>query len=91
MVCAVCCHVVCPVLDHRAGSSIRQDLPSPLFIQPHPSGTWWGLWNIGANLGGFLTPVVVGYVAKHYGWQWGMWAPAAAGLAVGFFTLAAVK
>ncbi|KAF5830688.1 major facilitator superfamily [Dunaliella salina] len=54
-------------------------------------GTYWGLWNAGANLGGFLTPVAVGYIAKQYGWQWGLWAPGAAALAVGFFTLAAAR
>lgn len=54
-------------------------------------GTYWGLWNTGANLGGFLTPVAVGYIAKQFGWQWGMWAPGAAALAVGFFALAAAR
>ena len=23
-------------------------------------GTYWGLWNIGANVGGFITPLLVG-------------------------------
>jgi sugar phosphate permease len=23
-------------------------------------GTYWGLWNISTNLGGFLSPIVVG-------------------------------
>lgn len=32
-----------------------------------------------------------GYIAKHYGWQWGMWAPGAAALAVGAFALAAAR
>jgi len=32
-----------------------------------------------------------GYIAKHYGWQWGMWAPGAAALAVGFFALGAAR
>lgn len=32
-----------------------------------------------------------GYIAKHYGWQWGMWAPGAAALAVGLFALAAAR
>jgi len=54
-------------------------------------GTYWGLWNTGANMGGFLTPVIVGYTAKHFGWQWGMWVPGAIGLSLALFTLAAVK
>ncbi|KAF8068291.1 uhpC [Scenedesmus sp. PABB004] len=46
-------------------------------------GLFWGLWNISTNLGGFLSPIIVGFLAKHYGWQWGMMAPGLFGLAAG--------
>ncbi|GAX77747.1 hypothetical protein CEUSTIGMA_g5190.t1 [Chlamydomonas eustigma] len=54
-------------------------------------GTYWGLWNTGANMGGFLTPLIVGWAANHWGWQWGMWVPGAIGLTLALFCLAAVK
>lgn len=34
-------------------------------------GTYWGMWNIAHNLGGFLAPVLAGTAAKAFGWQWG--------------------
>eukprot|EP00798_Chlamydomonas_sp_ICE-L_P032688 gene32688-17706_t len=54
-------------------------------------GTYWGLWNAGANMGGFFTPLLVGYVAKAHGWQWGMWVPGICGLILAFYTLAVVR
>jgi len=35
----------------------------------------FGFWvrAAGTNLGGFMSPIVVGSLAKYYGWQWGMW------------------
>ncbi|WIA10980.1 hypothetical protein OEZ85_011139 [Tetradesmus obliquus] len=53
-------------------------------------GTYWGLWNISTNLGGFLSPLVVGYLAKHFGWQWGLMAPGMFGLAAGTVLLFAL-
>jgi len=32
-----------------------------------------------------------GFIAKHYGWQWGMWAPGTAALVVGMFALTATR
>jgi sugar phosphate permease len=46
-------------------------------------GTYWGMWNIAHNLGGFAAPLVAGGFAKAMGWKWGMWAPGLIGLAVG--------
>jgi MFS transporter, OPA family, sugar phosphate sensor protein UhpC len=46
-------------------------------------GTYWGMWNIAHNLGGFAAPLVAGGFAKAMGWKWGMWAPGIIGLAVG--------
>lgn len=53
-------------------------------------GTYWGMWNIAHNLGGFLAPLIAGGFAKAMGWKWGMWAPGIIGLAVGIFVLVAV-
>jgi MFS family permease len=46
--------------------------------------------NISTNLGGFLSPLIVGYLAKHYGWQWGLMAPGMFGLAAGTLLLFAL-
>lgn len=46
--------------------------------------------NISTNLGGFLSPLVVGYLAKHFGWQWGLMAPGMFGLAAGTVLLFAL-
>jgi len=54
-------------------------------------GTYWGMWNIAHNLGGFAAPLIAGGFAKSMGWQWGMWAPGIIGLVVGSFVLIACK
>ncbi|WIA12279.1 hypothetical protein OEZ85_012339 [Tetradesmus obliquus] len=54
-------------------------------------GTYWGMWNIAHNLGGFLAPVIVGGCAKAFGWRWGMFTPGLIGLSVGLLVLAAVR
>jgi len=54
-------------------------------------GTYWGMWNIAHNLGGFAAPLVAGGFAKSMGWQWGMWAPGIIGIIVGIFVLVTVK
>jgi sugar phosphate permease len=46
--------------------------------------------NISTNLGGFLSPLIVGYLAKHFGWQWGLMAPGMFGLAAGTLLLFAL-
>ncbi|MEW5313928.1 MAG: hypothetical protein WDW38_005459 [Sanguina aurantia] len=35
-------------------------------------GTYWGMWNIAHNLGGFAAPLIAGGLAKAYGWKWGI-------------------
>ena len=35
-------------------------------------GTYWGMWNIAHNLGGFAAPIFAGTMAKLHGWKWGM-------------------
>ncbi|EFJ46805.1 hypothetical protein VOLCADRAFT_92625 [Volvox carteri f. nagariensis] len=54
-------------------------------------GTYWGMWNIAHNLGGFAAPLVAGGFAKAMGWKWGMWAPGIIGLVVGLFVLLACR
>ncbi|KAK9916786.1 hypothetical protein WJX75_006994 [Coccomyxa subellipsoidea] len=54
-------------------------------------GTYWGMWNIAHNLGGFGAPILAGTAARYYGWKWGMWAPGLVGLAVGFILLFVVR
>lgn len=34
-------------------------------------GTYWGMWNIAHNLGGFGAPLLAGTAARLYGWKWG--------------------
>lgn len=54
-------------------------------------GTYWGMWNIAHNMGGFLAPILAGTAAKLYGWQWGMFAPGIVGVVMGLLILAAVR
>ncbi|EME29491.1 MFS transporter, sugar-phosphate transporter [Galdieria sulphuraria] len=48
-------------------------------------GTWWGFWNTSHNTGGFLIPLVAGYFATKYGWNYGMIVPGILGLAMSCF------
>ena len=50
-------------------------------------GTYWGLWNIAHNLGGFLAPIIAGLAAREFGWRWGMWVPGAMGILMGMYVL----
>ena len=43
-------------------------------------GTYWGMWNIAHNLGGFAAPLVAGTAARNGGWSWGLWAPGLTGV-----------
>ncbi|EFN51043.1 hypothetical protein CHLNCDRAFT_141550 [Chlorella variabilis] len=54
-------------------------------------GTYWGMWNIAHNMGGFLAPILAGTAAKMYGWQWGMFAPGIVGTAMGLLILLGVR
>ena len=54
-------------------------------------GTYWGMWNIAHNLGGFAAPLIAGGFAKSMGWQWGMWAPGIIGMLVGAIVLFAAR
>lgn len=50
-------------------------------------GTYWGMWNIAHNLGGFMAPIIAGTAAREFGWRWGMWVPGIAGLVMGAYVL----
>ncbi|CAD7694789.1 unnamed protein product [Ostreobium quekettii] len=54
-------------------------------------GTYWGMWNIAHNVGGFLAPIIVGTVATKFGWRWGLWTPGIIGVIVGCAVLFAVQ
>jgi sugar phosphate permease len=54
-------------------------------------GTYWGMWNVAHNLGGFVAPIVAGGFAKAMGWKWGMWAPGIIGMVVGLLVLMTVR
>eukprot|EP00889_Picochlorum_renovo_P005293 jgi/Picre1/32323/NNA_007669.t1 len=54
-------------------------------------GTYWGMWNIAHNLGGFIAPILAGTAAKMYGWQWGLFAPGLIGITMGILVLLGVK
>mmetsp|Transcript_12749 Transcript_12749/g.40299 ORF Transcript_12749/g.40299 Transcript_12749/m.40299 type:complete len:541 (-) Transcript_12749:11-1633(-) len=54
-------------------------------------GTYWGMWNVAHNLGGFAAPLIAGFAARSYGWRYGLWIPGAIGLAVAGLVSVLVK
>ena len=54
-------------------------------------GTYWGLWNIAHNFGGFLAPIIAGTAAGALGWRWGMYVPGIMGIAMGLYVLFATS
>ncbi|BDM63370.1 regulatory protein UhpC [Shewanella sp. NFH-SH190041] len=48
-------------------------------------GTWWSIQNTSHNLGGALIPVLVGAIALHYGWRYGMFIPGLVAIVCGLF------
>eukprot|EP00899_Mesostigma_viride_P021416 jgi/Mesvir1/29276/Mv08585-RA.1 len=45
-------------------------------------GTYWGMWNIAHNIGGFSAPIIAGTAARMYGWKYGLLIPGAIGVVV---------
>jgi OPA family sugar phosphate sensor protein UhpC-like MFS transporter len=43
-------------------------------------GTYYGLWSASHNIGEGLTFVAVAVISTHFGWRWGFWGAAIAGL-----------
>jgi sugar phosphate permease len=54
-------------------------------------GTYWGLWNIAHNFGGFLAPIIAGSAANYMGWRWGMFVPGIMGIVMGIYVLFATS
>jgi len=54
-------------------------------------GTYWGMWNIAHNLGGFAAPILAGTAARTLGWNWGLWAPGIIALSVGLLIILTLK
>lgn len=48
-------------------------------------GTWWGFWNTSHNTGGFIIPLLAGYCARAFGWQYGMVVPGCISIVMGLF------
>jgi sugar phosphate permease len=54
-------------------------------------GTYWGMWNIAHNLGGFVAPILAGTAARTLGWNWGLWTPGLIALFVGTVIVLTLK
>ena len=54
-------------------------------------GTYWGMWNIAHNLGGFTAPILAGTAARNFGWSWGLWAPGIIAVIIGAFIILTLK
>mmetsp|Transcript_17867 Transcript_17867/g.44225 ORF Transcript_17867/g.44225 Transcript_17867/m.44225 type:complete len:465 (-) Transcript_17867:978-2372(-) len=54
-------------------------------------GTYWGMWNIAHNLGGFAAPILAGTAARTLGWNWGLWAPGIIALVFGFIIILTLR
>jgi OPA family sugar phosphate sensor protein UhpC-like MFS transporter len=50
-------------------------------------GRWWGAWNTSHNVGGAIIPLVVAFVAQHFGWRYSMFVPGALCIVAGLFLL----
>jgi sugar phosphate permease len=37
------------------------------WFAPAERGTYWGMWNVAHNFGGFAAPLVAGFAARTYG------------------------
>lgn len=54
-------------------------------------GTYWGMWNIAHNLGGFAAPILAGSAARTFGWNWGLWAPGLVAILIGLGIILSLK
>mmetsp|Transcript_5298 Transcript_5298/g.12909 ORF Transcript_5298/g.12909 Transcript_5298/m.12909 type:complete len:568 (-) Transcript_5298:203-1906(-) len=66
-----------------AGNGLLQGVGAPScarmlssWFAPAERGTYWGMWNVAHNFGGFLAPLVAGFAARTYGWRYGLFIPA---------------
>ncbi|PXF49013.1 putative hexose phosphate transport protein [Gracilariopsis chorda] len=54
-------------------------------------GTYWGLLNVSLNVGGAVSPIIVGAAAAMFGWQYGMLVPAVMALGMAGLVLTAIQ
>ena len=54
-------------------------------------GTYWGMWNIAHNLGGFMAPILAGTAARTFGWSWGLWAPGFIAVCIGLAIVSTLR
>lgn len=50
-------------------------------------GSWWSIWNVSHNVGGFLIPFVVGISLQYFGWRYAMFFPGIICILGGFFLI----
>eukprot|EP00854_Cymbomonas_tetramitiformis_P009797 gene9797-11605_t len=50
-------------------------------------GTYWGMWNIAHNMGGFTAPILAGTMARNFGWRYGLFAPGAIAIVMGIILM----
>lgn len=50
-------------------------------------GKWWSTWNTSHNLGGAVIPIIIAFVAHHYGWRFSMFVPGVLCVAAGLFLM----
>uniref|UniRef100_A0A6U2BE34 Major facilitator superfamily (MFS) profile domain-containing protein n=2 Tax=Micromonas pusilla TaxID=38833 RepID=A0A6U2BE34_MICPS len=81
-----------------AGNGILQGFGAPScakiltsWFAAKERGTYWGMWNIAHNLGGFAAPILAGTAARTLGWNWGLWAPGIIALSVGLLIILTLK
>jgi MFS transporter, OPA family, sugar phosphate sensor protein UhpC len=54
-------------------------------------GFYWGILNVSLNIGGFLSPILVGSAASTFGWRFGMLCPAAVAAVCGVLCYFAIR
>lgn len=54
-------------------------------------GTYWGLWNLSHNVGGFCAPILAGTAARSLGWRAGFFAPGLVGIVVAMLVFATAR
>lgn len=78
-------HVPTVLLQGFGGPSCARMLTT--WFASKERGTYWGLWNIAHNLGGFLAPIIAGSAAHALGWRWGMFVPGIMGVTMAAYVL----
>mmetsp|Transcript_3672 Transcript_3672/g.10977 ORF Transcript_3672/g.10977 Transcript_3672/m.10977 type:complete len:507 (+) Transcript_3672:76-1596(+) len=54
-------------------------------------GFWWATWSTSANFGGFVAPILCGWLVANYGWQAGALFPGAAALVFGVIVIPLIR